>query len=238
MLAKIGRLISQVIFAQNCIVCKCEVMSDNQLCYKCWQQVDFISTQRCDSCGKPAEHEFSLYVECECRKYHNNYTKLRSALVFNDTVAGIVHDLKYNDVTCNIKTLARWMQNAGEDIIGKSDIICPVPLHISRLRQRKYNQALLLAANIKAPHLRLIPDLLIKTKETCTQTALNRKKRMINISGSFAINSRYKNEVASKKILLVDDVLTTGATANECAKILKLSKASEVHVLTLAQVNK
>jgi ComF family protein len=144
---------------------------------------------------------------------------------------------KYGDRLHAVKTFAPWMLRAGKDLINQADFIIPVPLHARRLRERRFNQSALLAQEVAAHEGRAyIPDLLARTRHTVPQQGLNYKQRGKNVHGAFSVNK--KVDLGEKNILLIDDVFTSGATLNECARVLKRAGAGMVNVLTVARVTK
>ncbi len=151
----------------------------------------------------------------------------------------LIHDFKYNDNLQAKTTLSKLMLNAGEELIKNSSVITPVPLHKVRLRERKYNQSLVLAKEIALySKLKLLPDIITRSKNTPSQSGLDQKLRKANVREAFTINHKSKNSIKDKNILLIDDVITTGATINECARVLKLSGAREVFALSFARTVK
>jgi predicted amidophosphoribosyltransferase len=124
----------------------------------------------------------------------------------------------------------------GRDMVDEADFVTAVPMHIEKLRKRGYNQAAILAANIaKLANKELLPDLILKHKPSKSQSGLDRIQRKENVKNTFMINPIYKDTIFRKKILLVDDVLTTGATASECAKILRNNRCKRTYLLTVAR---
>jgi len=161
---------------------------------------------------------------------------VRSVVRFDDFSARIVHALKYNDHTELAPALARLMVNASDEVINNTDYIVPVPLHPKRLRQRKFNQAQLLAKFIsRATGIKTIPDLLIRTKDIPSQSGLNRRQRIANVCDAFSIDQRNAHLIRGSRIIIVDDVITTGATLSECSKCLLQAGSSKVYGLSFAR---
>jgi len=161
----------------------------------------------------------------------------RAALVFNDEARRMVHAYKYYDKLHYLPVFSRWMQHAGAALIENADLIIPVPLSRRRLLWRKYNQAALLAQKIaKATDKTYAPLLLKRIRHTQPQVGLTQKARRKNIKGAFQVPEKYKTQIAGKNIVLIDDVVTTAETVNECARILKAAGAERVNVLSLARV--
>ena len=163
------------------------------------------------------------------------FSQARAALAYNDASRPLVVGIKHQRVLA-VATLAGWMQRAGCRRCWPTLIlICVVPLHRWRLLKRGYNQSALLAARLQTPAV-LHADLLRRVRATPSQGGLSRSGRQRNIRGAFAVNERYALLVKDKRIVLIDDVLTTGATIGECCRVLKRAGAAEVAVLTAARV--
>ena len=145
----------------------------------------------------------------------------------------IIGDLKYRDWTFLAKKFAKILHQKAKDEIDNSDLICAVPLHLKRLRKRKFNQSILIGRNLSKT--KFIPDLLWRVADTKPQVELKRQEREKNLKRAFLVNKKYRKSLNGKKVLLIDDVMTTGATLHNCAKALKKSGAKEVVVLTIAK---
>lgn len=163
------------------------------------------------------------------------YKMARSAVLYNDASKGLVLRFKHADRLHPAKAMALWMVRAGAEVWAQADLIAPVPLHRGRLLKRRYNQSSLLAQAVgKQIGKTVIVDLLVRRKATDSQGHRTFKERHENVAGAFALHKRY--DVTSKKIVLIDDVLTSGATACECARVLLREGAAEVFVVTFARV--
>ncbi len=156
---------------------------------------------------------------------------------YNHVIRKIISSLKYRDQTFVAKKFARLLFDKAKNEIAACDLIIPVPLHVKRLRKRKFNQAILLAKNLLkfAPEKTFYADFLIRTKHTKPQVELKKKERESNLKNVFEVNKKYLELVRGKKIILIDDVTTTGATLENCAKVLKKYGAKEVVVLVVAK---
>ena len=158
-------------------------------------------------------------------------------MLYDDASKRLILGFKHGDRTHLAATLAQWMHRAGQEFWDEADCLIPVPLHRWRLFKRRYNQATLLAHGLK--HLTGKPvwvDGLLRQRATPTQGHRNRKERQTNVKGAFVMNRHYGEHVQDKSIILIDDVLTTGATLNECSQTLLDAGAKDVKVLTLARV--
>ena len=167
-----------------------------------------------------------------------SFDKARSLFSYEDVIAGMIRNLKYSGVMTGLNTF-RWLskQSTVLDDLTSPDIILPIPLHIIRLRQRGFNQALLIAKSLFSDDWKKIrPNLLIRQANTPSQTGLNGKERRVNLKDAFIVKS--PSEITGRNILILDDVFTTGSTVNECAKVLKASGCKRIEVLTICRADK
>ena len=221
-----------------CSACDAPVTSHGTLCPACWSGIQFITAPYCTSCGAPFDTPVGDGEICaSCLTTPPTFQSARSAMLYDETSKRIILGFKHGDRTHLSKMLAGWMQRAGQEFWSNVDCIVPAPLHRWRLFKRRYNQAALLAEHISdATKTTLMVDGLLRLKATPTQGHLNRKERQANVKGAFAINPIHQPHIKDKKIVLVDDVLTTGSTLNECSRVLLEAGAKSVHSLTLARV--
>lgn len=205
-----------------------------------WRELHFITPPLCNACGLPFGFDMPGEALCgACLEHEPSFDRARAACAYNDASRKLVLAFKYGDNLHAINTLVPWMLRAGEGMIAACDIIAPVPLHGRRLRERKFNQSALLAAGIAKRSNKLCQlDLLTRTRHTPPQKGLNAKERNLNVKDAFAVKEKLLPMIKDKTILLVDDVYTTGATLNECAKILKDVGAAHVFVITIARATK
>ena len=161
----------------------------------------------------------------------------RAPMLYDDASRRIVLGFKHADRTHPAPALAAWMQRAGAEFWTEADIIAPVPLHRWRLFKRRYNQAALLALQLgRLTQKQVLVDLLERKRATPIQGHLSRKERQANVKGAFRLNARCRGQIEDKIVVLIDDVLTTGATVNECSKVLLKAGAKAVNVVVLARV--
>ncbi len=205
-----------------------------------WAQLQFVEAPFCKACGIPFSFDIANDSLCAaCMDREPVFDSARSAVIYNEASRKMILSFKYGDRLHAVHTFAPWMLRAGREMIGQADFIVPVPLHHRRLRERRFNQSALLAQEIAKksgkPHA-YIPDALRRTRHTVPQQGLNFKERGKNVQGAFAVNEKYS--LKNKTILLIDDVFTSGATLNECARVMKAAKAECVSVLTIARVTK
>ncbi len=229
------------IFPPRCYLCNKFLEGEDGLCFECLSKINFISKPRCEICGFP--FEFSLSSKnhkllCpNCIKKAPKFDKCISAVRYDEISKKIILPFKHCDKTLYAKFMAKLMNTVGHEIISDSDIIIPVPIHLSRMLKRKYNQASLIARLIaKQNNKTFMYYNLIRVVATQSQGHLSPAQRKKNVSSAFTI--RHPELLKGKNVLLIDDVYTTGATVNECAKILKFCGVKKVYVLTFARVAK
>lgn len=207
-------------------------------CAFCWADFSSIDGPVCPLCGKPFESPEALSQSpshhcLSCRQAPPVFDQALSVGYFEGPLREAIHQFKYTPCRALGRPLAAWMTKNIRPV-GGIDCIIPVPLHISRLRQRGFNQALILAHGIsKAFSLPLSYDNMKRVRPTRPQVELSGEERIKNVAGAFALNR--PDEVKDRDVLLIDDVFTTGATMNECARVLKDAGASRVTVLTIAR---
>ncbi len=172
-----------------------------------------------------------------CIQDEPHYAKARAAARYDDHSRPLVLAYKHGDKTHLQQLMTKWMFLAGRQILEGSDVIVPVPLHWTRLLRRKYNQAALLAHGLGHIASRPVWDnALLRHKKTKPHERMNKAERAENVKGAFRLNPKYRSLVQDKNIVLIDDVMTSGATLNECARVLNIAGAQRVEVLTLARV--
>lgn len=208
------------------------------ICANCWPYLEFISEPKCQICGFPFQFNIGASNLCASCLQQKPYFDSASALLkYNPHSKTIIHKLKYSDQLYLASFFAELLTNRTKDKVSNFDMVVCVPMHKKRLMMRRYNQAALLASNIaKLIKLPFISDILLKTRYDIPQTHLNRDQRLENVVGSFAVSPNASHALENKKVILVDDVYTTGATLNECSAVLKAAGCCHVHVLTLAKV--
>lgn len=206
-----------------------------------WGQLSFISAPQCHACGFPFEFAVpggsSGALCAACLADRPEYSMARSALVYNDASRDFILGFKHGDQIHSVVSMIPWLKQAGADVLPQSDVIVPVPLHRWRLLRRRYNQAAVIGrALARETGKDFVADALIRTRATPTQGHLKAKERAQNVRKAFGLHP--KRNISGKKVLLVDDVYTTGVTVHECVKVLKKAGAAEIFVLTLARVVK
>jgi len=223
----------------TCSVCGRAVSGTGGLCAACWADLEMISLPVCNAYGTPfVFDEGDGAVSARAIANPPAWDRARGAVMFNNCSRQLVYALKYRDRHEVVRPMARMMLHAGRDMISQSDVIVPVPLHRWRLWSRRYNQASLLAAEIGGvTGVTMQSDVLTRTRNTRSQVGLGEVQRGRNVKGAFSVPGSRVPVILGQRVLLVDDVLTSGATANECASVLKRAGAVHVDVLVFALVS-
>jgi ComF family protein len=222
----------------RCYGCGEEVQKQGTLCAACWSRLRFISNPRCRLCGYPFDYALPDSSLCgRCLSHPPSYDRAVSALVYDEASRKLILSFKHGDKTETAPSLAQLMAQAGHDCLAESDLIVPVPLHRGRLFSRRYNQSALLARVLASiSNLPWSPYLLERGKRTVSQGGLDRGERARNVGDAFRVRSGKRAALSGQHVLLVDDVLTTGATVEACTACLRQADVASVQVLTLARV--
>ncbi|MFA5040263.1 MAG: ComF family protein [Bdellovibrionales bacterium] len=221
-----------------CLICDDPVSDTTTLCPACWKKIQFIGTPFCACCGTPFDFPVSEGTLCgACLTEAPHFEAARAAMLYDDASRALILGFKHADRTYAAKALAPSMVRAGGDFLERADALLPVPLHRWRLFHRRYNQSALLAQQVGLLTGKpVLHDTLRRTRTTVSQGHLKRKERQENVKGAFAVAAKHTHNVKGKTLVLIDDVLTTGSTVNECARVLLGAGAKQVYVLTLARV--
>jgi ComF family protein len=222
----------------RCIGCGERVDAAGLACASCWTKLTFIAPPFCDCCGAP--FDFAIEDVMRCVTCHANppaYDRARAAVIYDDGSRGLVLGFKHGDRLHAAPAFGAWAARAGAELLEDADLIAPVPLHRWRLLKRRYNQAALIADHAGGRFgITHLPDLLERHRATPSQGEMGPAARARNVAGAFRLNPRHADRVKGSRIVLVDDVLTTGATVTACARVLRRGGAARIDVLTLARV--
>jgi ComF family protein len=229
-----------ILLPPRCFGCGGATLEHHTLCSSCWKNCSFLSSPWCALCGWPFPYETPEQSVCpHCHRLPPLFVQCRSALAYDAASRRFILKFKQGDGTYLAPALAKLILRVGCDILSQTDILIPVPLHWKRLFWRQYNQASLLSHHLS--HLTKVPtrtNILLRHKSTPKQGHQSRKDRHANVRGAFNVSSPKVPLIEGKRLTLVDDVFTTGATLNECVRVLLAHGAKEVRILTLARVIK
>lgn len=231
-----GRLAVNAVLPPRCLACGATVDAPGALCPTCFGGFTFIAPPQCRVCGVPLPDAVGETLLCGgCLRERPDFNQARAVFVYDAASKPLLLRFKHGDRTDAAVHLARWMHRAGEELVARSEVIVPVPLHRWRLLWRTYNQAALLANALgRLARKPVVPDALTRIRGTPSQGHLSRAARRRNLAQ--AIRAHRPAAVAGRRVLLVDDVLTTGATADACTRALLAAGARQVDVLVLGRV--
>ena len=228
-----------LVLPPRCLCCGAGVEAPGKLCAACWGKLTFLGPPHCRLCGYPLPHALPEAPLCgACAADPPAYDRARAALRYDDGSRRLILAFKHADRTDTAPAFGRWLARAGAELLADADLLAPVPLHRWRLLKRGYNQAAVLAhALARGTGARLLPDLVQRVRATASQQGLGGRARIENITAAaFRAHPWHRRQLDGAKVLLVDDVLTTGATVEACARVLRRAGAAQVDVLTLARV--
>lgn len=236
--ARVWRGFVDLVTPSLCLSCGAAVGEPASLCVGCWGKLRLIDEPVCDALGTPfAYDQGEGALSGAALADPPAWDRSRAAVLFEDEAAKLVHALKYRDRPEAGLLMARLMARSGRRLIAEAHVILPVPLHRFRLWRRRFNQSALLAQRISAlTGTPWRPDVLVRDRRTRAQVGLDAEARRKNVRNAFAITPHGLPAVGGRSVLLVDDVRTTGATAEACALALKKAGAARVSLLTFALV--
>jgi ComF family protein len=236
----IGRAVDLVL-PPRCLLCSKVVDSAGTLCAPCWRGMLFLGEPCCAICGLPFPYDAGSDSVCAaCLAHPPSFDRARSVFHYDDHSRGLVLAFKHGDRMQGAPAFGAWMARAGAGLLADADLLVPVPLHWTRLWRRRFNQSAVLALALEAAIRRdgasapaAAPDLLQRHRRTPQQGRRTRSQRALNVRAAFRLKPGAS--VAGQRIVLIDDVMTSGATINECARVLRRAGAARVDVLTLAR---
>ena len=223
--------------APACVACETplEHPTDGPVCGACWRSILPLTPPVCERCGDPLPTwrviSLPLAICPRCRRTRSNVDRARAVGDYDGALRSIVHALKYEGRRSLAVRLAALMRDRGAEVLTGATCVVPVPLHRSRRRKRGFNQAADLARHLGLP----VKDALRRVRATATQTSLPAARRHANVRNGFAV-TRASRDLAGEVVVLIDDVCTTGATLDACARALKGAGVAEVRALTAARV--
>jgi ComF family protein len=232
-----AKLALDVALPTLCVACR-EPVDGDGVCAGCWAKLSFIAPPFCPRLGIPFVYDpGSDMLSMEAIANPPAYARARAAVRYDDVARTLVHALKYQDRTDLAPAMGRWMARAGHELLDDADVLVPVPLHWRRAWGRRYNQSGALARVIeRQTGVRMAPEALRRIRPTEQQIGLSRTQRASNVQGAFKVATDRQSLIAGRRVVLVDDVLTSGATVDACARALLRAKAASVDVLVFARV--
>lgn len=240
--AVLSRMALDLLFPPRCIACREPTDMAHGLCPACWRETPFVAGPVCGACGVPVPEGpaggLPGALRCTaCLERPRAWDRGRAALLYDGTARSLVLALKHGDRLELARPLSAWMARAGAELLAEGPVLVPVPLHWRRLLARRANQSAELARAIaRGAGLRMAPGLLRRIRATGSQEGRDRAAREAGVRGAFAVPARARGAVAGGRFLLVDDVMTSGATLSEAAVTLKAAGAAAVDVLVAARV--
>jgi ComF family protein len=238
MLASTFRFALDVALPPLCPSCREPLGDGVGLCAECWSKLSLIEPPYCARLGIPFNYDPGPgLLSMEAIADPPAYDRARAAVRYDEIARALVHAYKYGDRLDLAPLLGRWMTRAGQQLLADADALIPVPLHWRRLWARRFNQSATLANEIaKASGVPVLHDALKRARATVQQVGLTKVQRAENVQGAFQVPGPAKAALAGRRVILVDDVLTSGATVDTCARALLRAGAAHVDVLVFARV--
>lgn len=239
-IGSLGRRLLNGLCPPTCFSCGNDIVTGDCLCARCFASLHMIVSPCCSRCGEPlSQYEVSERDGCcvECVQCSPVWRYARAAFVYDDASRRLVFPLKYSDRIIYARFLASFMERAATHYLDQNVILVPVPLHKKKLRRRRYNQAALLAFHIaKKNNSACVPDALRRIRHTRSLARLSVLERQEELHNTFDVNPHYRSFLVGKRVVIVDDILTTGATASACARVLNEAGCASVDVVVAARV--
>jgi len=230
--------IVDVVTPPVCLSCHAPLADQQSVCPSCWRQIDFIRHPLCDRLGLPLPYDAGPgAISAEAAASPPVFARARAVARYDGVMRDLIHDFKFRDRHDAVGLFGRWMAEAGRELLADADVIVPVPLHRLKLFQRRFNQAAILALELsRLTGITAAPLGLVRTRRTTSQLGLTRDRRRANVKSAFLVPPHLAPAIEGRRILLVDDVITTGATVSAAASALLAAGAQEVDVLGLGLV--
>lgn len=239
-LRQLGRAALDLLLPPRCVVCDGAVQAHGQLCGTCFARTGFITAPFCTCCGVPFASADQAGGDGRCPTCQEDppvFRQARAALRYDDEARRLILPFKHADRVELAPILASMMLRAGSALLARAEVLVPVPLHRRRLYERRYNQAAVLALALgRLGQRQALPDGLVRTRRTVSLDHKTAEERVKEVEGAFAIRPSRLARIDGRSVLLVDDVMTSGATANACAAVLLTGGAIAVDVLVAARV--
>jgi len=229
---------ADLIMPPCCLVCRSPLSEHHLLCAPCWSEVSFIRPPLCDVLGIPLPFDTGgKTISAAAAARQPPYDHARAVAHYSGAMRTLVHQFKYADRHDARALFGRWLAESGRDLLPGIDLIVPVPLARLRLLTRRFNQAAILAQELsRRTGLPVAAHVLRRTRATPSQVGLTHDQRRRNVAGAFRVPKNRRAAVIGRRVLLIDDVITTGATVEACARALERAGAAGVDVLALAMV--
>jgi ComF family protein len=242
LLARLLQPVSDIVVPPVCLACHARIDGQDGLCGICWSRISFISRPLCDRLGIPLPFGSEMggpMISAAAAADPPVWSRARAVAVYEGegVVARLIYGMKYADRHDPRRMFGRWLNVAGRELLSDADVIVPVPLSRRRLIQRQFNQSALLAREVsRLSGVAWSSNALVKIRHTKPQVVLSGTARRENLRGAFAVPERWRGDVAGRRVVLLDDVITTGATMEASARALLAAGAARVDVLAIALV--
>ena len=237
-MAAVAGGVVRTILPPSCLACGRPISSEGALCADCWGGLRLIERPFCDRLAIPFAYDLGAgALSAEAIADPPPFERLRAVALYDGVARQLVHGLKYRDHLELVRWMAAWMARSGGEVISDADVIVPVPLHWQRLWWRRFNQSAALADAIARHSGKpAILDIVRRVRPTRNQVGLGEKARAENVRGAFRVESDRRSEIAGRRVLVVDDVYTTGATIKAVTRVLRRAGAVAVDALVFARV--